>query len=357
MVPTISDPDSAAPKKFNFRIRNFASALSAAVPARAKRISLVVGAVSIALMGLLLVGAFVAEKMIEDKLDAQIAKALKSLPPNLHVSYSGVKLSLIRQSVRLLDVKIDANGKEIDIDRVRVWGIDWSSLMFIVQTKKPVVPREISIALDGVHVTRELLGGETAALLTSFGYGALTANLYSELGFDRQKNTFSLRDLQIDVPTVGLVSASLQIGNLSLPSSEAIARIKKDPKVILTETEAFTKMTLNGFSVTLTDDSLVKRISTSFVQNGELSPEQLAQLALETNMPSPRDPANTNQRAPTGNDFTQPALEKLRDFLHAPGKITLAMRPPQPIPLMSLLDDTAGGSINDLAHKLSLSVK
>ena len=307
--------------------------------------------------GVVLVSTYFIEREIEAKISIALFKNLNLRPPGFEVAYTGVRVSLLRQSVALLDLKITTpTGKTLQIDRVRVWGIDWDTLMTIAKTRKAVIPHELKFALDGFHITPELVGAESAAMLESLGYENLAANFYAAVAFHPALQTVDINDFKFDIDKFGYISGSLHIANFTLPSPEATARLKKDPRLLLTETEEFTKVTLKGFSLTYHDNSFLKRATQTMVANGEASPEELVQLAIEVNEPVPQNPTSP-PRPVTANDFTKPALITLLNFVHDPTSITLESNPPQPIALMSLLDEQSAGSINDLAHKLHLSCR
>ena len=67
---------------------------------------------------------------------------------------------------------------------------------------------------------------------------------------------------------------------------------------------------------------------------------------------------NSGVRNPASVDFTKPALETLVQFFEKPTTLTITADPHPAVPFASLLDDSrGGGSINDLAHQLNLSLQ
>jgi hypothetical protein len=100
--------------------------------------------------------------------------------------------------------------------------------------------------------------------------------------------------------------------------------------------------------LTFEDRTITRRLVNFFDRMGEASPETLAQIALAM---------NSNMRDPASVDFVKPALENLVRFFQKPTTLTLTAEPSEDVPVLSLLDDTTGGTINELAHKLNLTLQ
>ncbi|RYZ66675.1 MAG: hypothetical protein EOP05_18770 [Proteobacteria bacterium] len=328
------------------------------------------------LVGALLVSTFFLQAEVERQVTKAIKKALVPVAPIAEVKFSKVKVSLWRQRVHLLDlkVKLKSSGETLQIDRASIGGIDFDTLKEIALTRKPVLPKALTLQFDGVELPSGLVGEKGNEFLKSLGYSELRISTYFQMSrdpskktfdlehFDFQmsrdpsKKTFDLEHFEVAVGNLGDFDLSFSIGNLNLPTSQQFASLKKDPKKFIAEAGDFTKLTLRGFELTFKDDSLVERATKAFIAMGESSPMALVDLAIQANTPSPfknREVAASR----VGTDFTLPALSTLKKFLARPSKITLAARPPKAIPVMSLLDDQAGGSVNELAKRLSLVVE
>ena len=310
------------------------------------------------LVGALLVSTFFLQAEVERQVTKAIKKALVPVAPIAEVKFSKVKVSLWRQRVHLLDlkVKLKSSGETLQIDRASIGGIDFDTLKEIALTRKPVLPKALTLQFDGVELPSGLVGEKGNEFLKSLGYSELRISTYFQMSRDPSKKTFDLEHFEVAVGNLGDFDLSFSIGNLNLPTSQQFASLKKDPKKFIAEAGDFTKLTLRGFELTFKDDSLVERATKAFIAMGESSPMALVDLAIQANTPSPfknREVAASR----VGTNFTLPALSTLKKFLARPSKITLAARPPKAIPVMSLLDDQAGGSVNELAKRLSLVVE
>jgi hypothetical protein len=309
------------------------------------------------LLGALLVSTYFVQAEAERQVTKAIKKALGPAAAVAEIKFSKVKVSLWRQRVHLLDmtVKLKSSGETLKIERASIGGVDWDTLKEIAATRKPVIPRTLTVQFDGVEVPAGLVGEQAHQFLKALGYEQLVISTYFQMSRDPGKKTFDLEHFEIAVGDLGNLDLSFSLGNLTMPTSKELAEIKKDPKRLLTDTGDLTKLTLRGFEFKFHDDSLVERATKAFVAMGESSPLSLVDLAIQANTPGPmkREVA----ASVVGTDFTLPALATLRKFLSKPSTITLASRPQKAIPVISLLDDRAGGSINELAHRLSLVVE
>lgn len=294
--------------------------------------------------GILLVSTFFVQREVEAVIAKQLTKAVKPYESVADVKFSGVKVSLFRQVVRVRDVAITlkANEEVVHIANVSVWGIDWKTLKHIATTHQPVLPEEAKIELDGVKFRSSIFGANGQAMLESMGYQEFSADLYANVA--RTKSTFDLRDFELEAAHIGKIDMSFSLGSLSMPTSKQIATWKKDPRLVLTEGQNFMKATINGFELTFKDDSITEHISEQLVKMGETSPLDLARIAYDVNAQSRHA------------DFVKPALQALVAFLEHPSQITVRAQPRQPVRLVDLFDDQASGSINDLAHKLNMSI-
>ena len=133
-----------------------------------------------------------------------------------------------------------------------------------------------------------------------------------------------------------------------MPKSDELARLKKDPKLILTESGDFTKATIRSFSLSFEDATITRRVINFIEHMGESSPETLAAMALSI---------HSQARIPASVDFVKPALQTLVQFFNKPTSLTLTANPAREVPVLSLLDEKTGGSFNDLAHKLNLTLE
>lgn len=310
---------------------------------RIKNGILIATAVFLVVAGVVLISTFFVERALENRLAKSVNAALAVAPPQFAISYSRVDVNLWRQSFSLLNVHF----QNILIDRIRLWGVDWQSLSKMIETHKAVLPHEIKIEFDGIHISPDFLGEQAAATFLLLGYEKLDVTVFASLALDLAHKNIELREFTLEANHVGRLEAKASIGSFSLPTLDEYARLKQDPRLLITDNTELTKATLKSFEVRYIDDSFIRRITTALVQAGEDTPESLAQLALDVNGAS----------ATPANDFTKPALETLLKFVREPRSITLISRPPQPIPFVSLLDERTSSSINELAHRLHLSVK
>lgn len=309
-------------------------------------------------LGALLVSTFFVQAEAERQVSKALKKALAPLSAVAEVKFSKVKVSLWRQRVQLVDlkVKLKSSGETLTVDRATIGGIDWDTLKQIALTRKPALPLTLSLQFDGVELPAGIVGQQAHEFLTALGYSELKISTYFQMSRDPSKKTFDLEHFEVACDKLGNFDLSFSLGNLTLPSAQQFAEIKKDPKKFIAEAGDLTKLTVRGFEVSFHDDSLVERATKAFVAMGESSPASLVELAIQANTPSPFKREVAAHRG-AGTDFTLPALDTLKKFLAHPKRITLAARPPKAIPVMSLLDDQAGGSINELAKRLSLVVE
>lgn len=310
------------------------------------------------LTGGLLVSTYFIQDQVEKRATVALTKGFAQASALGELKFSKLKFSLFRQRIHLYDVtaKLKSSGETLTIGRASIGGIDWESLKQMALTRKPVIPQTLFVQLDGIEIPSRLVGEQVHGFLKSLGYENLVVSSYIQIARDANSKTFSLEHFEVEADDLGSVDLSFSIGNLTLPTSQQLTTLKRDPKKFFTEASDLTKLTLNGFEFTFKDDSFVERATKAFTAMGESSPMALVELAIKSNSPSPfkqRDVAATKAQV----DFVLPALETLKTFLKRPSSITVASRPRQAIPVFSILDDKSGGSINELAHRLSLVVE
>ncbi len=318
---------------------------------------LVMMAVVLIALGGLLVSTYFVQAQVEKVAAKALSQGLKQVGPVADIHFSKLKFNLFRQRVHLYDVTatLKSSGETLRIGRASIGGVDWESLKQMALTRKPAIPQTLTLQLDGIEIPSRLVGEQVHGFLKSLGYEQLVVSTYIQIARDAQTKTFTLEHFEVEAEDLGSVDLRFSVGNLSLPTAQQMTLFKKDPKKFFANSSDLTKLTLNGFEFTFKDDSLVERATKAFVAMGESSPLELVNLAIRSNTPSPvaRDVATTKAQV----DFVLPALETLKTFLKHPSSITVASRPRQAIPVLSLLDDRGGGSINELAHRLSMVVE
>jgi hypothetical protein len=298
--------------------------------------------------GALLLSTFFVQKFAENQIAKALHKAVAPFAETAAVNFSGVSVSLFKQAVTVRNIQITlaSNEETITIERASVWGLDWPTLKQIAATRKPALPKTVKFSFTNVRASTDALGPQASQILQAMGYKDIVFSASSDLAMT--KKTFDLKNFYLDARKMGRVGLSLSLGNLAMPNAQELARLKKDPKLILTEPGDFTKATIRSFSIAFEDQTVTRRVINWLEHQGETSPETLAKMALSINSDS-RNPASTN--------FVKPALEKVVRFFQKPTSLTLTAQPPREVPVLSLLDDKTGGSINELAHQLNMTVE
>ncbi len=298
--------------------------------------------------GALLLSTFFVQKFTEKQIAKAIRKAVAPYAENANVTFSGVSVSLFKQVVSVRNIRITlAHSEEtITIDKATAWGVDWPTLKQIAMTRKPVLPKTLKFSLSNIRASVDALGPQTAAALKAMGYKDLKFTTSTD--FARTKSSFDLKNFYLEANKMGRLSASLSLGNLAMPTSQELARLKKDPKLILTEPGDFTKATIRSFTFVFEDQTITRRTINWLERQGETSPETLAKMAYAINAASP-DAKSV--------DFVKPALMTLTRFFEKPTSLTLSAHPPREVGVLTLFDEKKGGSINELAHQLNLTLE
>jgi hypothetical protein len=298
------------------------------------------------LAGTLLLSTFFIQKFAERQIANAIHKAAAPFAETATVGFSSVSVSLFKRAVTIHNIQIGLakNDETITIEKASVWGIDWPTLKQMAMTRKPVLPKTVKFAATNVRAGAGALGPQGAQMLQAMGYQDIAFSTSADLAMTPK--TFNLKNFAIDAKKMARLNLSLSLANLAMPKPEELARLKKDPKLILTESGDFTKATIRSFAFTFEDKTITRRLINFFEHTGETSPETLATMALAINGQS-RNPASV--------DFVKPALETLIVFFQKPTSLTLTAKPARDVPVLSLLDEKTGGSVNELAHKLNLT--
>jgi hypothetical protein len=308
-------------------------------------------AAALVIAGALVLSTIFVQKIAERQIAKAIRKATASYAETAAVTFAGVNVSLLKRSVAVRGIQITlADSQEtITIDKASVWGLDWPSLKQIATTRQPTIPKTMKLALMNVRANPDAFGPQGAQMLQAMGYDAVRFSVSADLA--RTNTSFDLKNLSIDARKMGRMNLSFSLGHFALPNSQELAHLKRDPKLIFTDPGHYAKYaqaTIRGFLLTFEDRTITRRLVNFFDRMGEASPETLAQIALAM---------NSNMRDPASVDFVKPALENLVRFFQKPTTLTLTAEPSEDVPVLSLLDDTTGGTINELAHKLNLTLQ
>lgn len=323
-------------------------------PAPKKRRStagIVILAVLFLLVGIACFGTYFAQKVAQQQAKKHVDRAIAQIKDKAAVQYSSVKINLWTRAFYLNNLKVVPAGKSdpIEIDRIVVWNIDWDTLVAIAKTRKPVVPRTVSIAVDGVKLPTSYIGTEGTLALQTLGYQGLKFDTQIGLNLDLPKKNFGIEEMSFALDGIGAFSLSIFVSGLDF---KALMAARNSTLPLPERLKVLEGAKLNSLALRYEDDTLVKRGIDWFIKSGEAPPVQLLDLAIEVALSSKK-----RKIASQGDSFHLAALKELRKFIEDPDGISIQARPPFPVPFLSLLDDRRGGSIDELAAKLHLTVQ
>lgn len=311
----------------------------------------------LSLVAFVFVGVFTAAfaLMQAEKFVANRArKELAALKPSFDVTFDHAKINPFTRMVMLKGVKVrSANFDEVlSIRAVGAGRVDWDSLVEMVKTRKPVIPRQLFFAINGLSVPARWTGETANATLKMFGYETLEVSASVALAIDPVTKGFAIEPFAVEMANAGRLEFSIALANASLPSKSDFDLLKRNPKAFVIERlPAYGDVSLQSISLRYDDDSLVTKATEFLVAQGEDHPVALLNLALE------QPAAARSTAAVTANSFSRRGLEALRDFLQKPGTIAVSSALSSPVPFTSLLDERAGGSIEQIASKLALQIE
>lgn len=302
-------------------------------------------------VGVACFGVYFAQRVAQQQAKKHVDRVVAQLKDKAAIQYSSVKINLWTRAFYMKDLKVLPAGKSeaIEIDRIVVWNIDLDTLKTIARTRKPVIPKTVSVSVDGVKVPTSYIGPEGTLVLQTLGYQELKFDTQVSLNLDLPHKNIGIEDMVFALDGIGAVSISVSISGLDFNSLMA-ARGSNLP--LAEKLKALEGAKLNSLALRYDDDTFVKRGIDWFIKSGEAPPVQLLDLAIETAASSKK-----RKIASHGEAFHLAALKELRKFVADPDGITIQARPPNPVPFLSLMDEKRGGSIDELAAKLHLSVQ
>ncbi len=248
-----------------------------------------------------------AANIAEEKIDTAIA----GMKDFVNVEYGNASVDLLSKNVHINDVTIrpaKSQTEPLSIDEIIIYDIDDSS----------AVPTFLDIGINGVALLINEFGKSEAEFLQSLGYGDL---IKLDFGVSyRYQNTdklFDLKKLSIREKDLGELSASFELGNLSLNKDGLLGLIFTYPQIILHNARL------------------------SFVNN-DLLEKLLRYRAKELNKSVDRVRQETiteieQQIAMTRNDAMQSVLRGVKAFVEKPGKLNVHIAPEKPVSIRQLL--------------------
>ncbi|MES2962529.1 MAG: hypothetical protein V4760_01475 [Bdellovibrionota bacterium] len=311
----------------------------------------------LSLVAFVFVGVFTtafALLQAEKYVASRARKELAALKPTLDVSFDHAKINPFTRMVMLKGVEVRSSTFEgvLSIRAVGAGRVDWDSIIAMAKTRKPVVPRQIFFAVSGLSIPSAWAGATASETLKSLGYETLDVSATLGLTIDPSTKGFAISPLAVDIEKAGRIEFSVSFANTILPSKADVDLLKKNPKAFVVERlPAYGDVALESISLRYDDDSFVEKATELLVAQGEDHPVALLNLALE-------QPEATRQTASVkAGSFSRQGLVALRDFLQTPGTISISSALSQPVPFTSLLDERAGGSIDQIAEKLALRIE
>lgn len=308
---------------------------------------------ALALVFVVVFTAAFALQRAETLIATQARKQLATLKPALDVHFRRVKINPLTRMLMLEGVEVRSSSFD-DVLHVKTIGagkVDWDSIVTMIKTRKPVMPRQLSFAARGLSVPARWTGTTAAETLRGLGYETLEVSASVAVELDPATRSFAISPFTVEVKNAGRLDFSIELVNASLPSKSDIDLLRRDPKAFVTERlPAYGNVALRSIALSYEDDSLTTKLVDFFVAQGEDHPVSLVDLALETQTAGRR----TANASPT---FARRGLEALRAFLEKPGTIGIQSTLREPVPFTSLLDDSTGGSIEEIASKLALEVE
>lgn len=231
------------------------------------------------------------------------------------ISYQSLDVGLFSKTIQVSQVSIrikDVNSP-VAIDRLILHSFDI----------KNEIPSFMHVEIQGIHISRDntLMKG-ISPVLAQLGYADIAADVEYAFIYEPIKKDMEIQQLRISIPDMGKVEVSARINNLDLAALKAV------PDNPLSLIALIPAVTISGMTLDYQDNSLTQRlIDLGARQSGQRSEQLISTITGQLNSEIQR------QNQPAVRDM----LLAFQKFLVNPGHIKVAVSPPRPVPLMSLL--------------------
>lgn len=256
--------------------------------------------------------------MDEDQLAALIASSMSDAtdPP-----YDGVVMK---------DLKFDGQGVNFDLPLMDIIVQRDDQDRMTATVMKPLTMK-LSADPEGGEGGEQLAQG-----LSMLGYKDITLKAEGVTNYDPDADIVSYvpGSNYIEIVDGAKISYGGKLGGFSAYSKAAAdmqGAYGPDPDAMM---EAFGKLTLHDFTMSIDDDSLVDRLFTLAASQSGQDPEQLRSQAIMSMGMAPMMAAQSGVDA----ELVSEAVGALTDFLKEPGTLTLSFKPESPLVIGEIED-------------------
>ena len=311
-------------------------------------LGLVLAATALSLAGLLIVGVFVVQKVIEAAISENLTTAAAKNRDAGAFSHKNVRVSLLNRSIRINGIKIESKKADetFSVDQLSISELDTATFLKLLAGAKIIIPSHARLGFKGLHLTPAMLGSKAEKEMSELGYDELAVSASVGISINRELKSFAFDNLTVEIANAGRLSASAAFEGVAIPSEEELANLKEKDMMKSENAMKLASAALKSFEVRYDDLSLISRIDKYGQSKGQPS---FAVAAQSLSSRRGRGPASASP-------FMGDAIAKIQKFAEKPTSISLKANPPQPLPMsemgMSALFDPEG-----FANQLHLSLE
>jgi hypothetical protein len=247
------------------------------------------------------------------------------------LSYQTLDVGLFSKTVQVSQVLIQIKDSEspVAIDRLVLHSFDVDH----------EIPSAMHVEIQGIHIHRgnAFMNG-VAPLLAQLGYGEIDASIEYAYLYDPMKKDLEIQQFRINVSDMGQLEVTARLNNLDLAM---VKSVPSNPMMLIALVPA---VAISGITLNYSDHSIVRRFIQMGARQSGQSEDQFVsgvihQLSLEIQKQN--------------NPAAKERLLVLQKFLIKPGTISVAISPPQPVPLMRF---AMAGNIEQIVDMLNISI-
>lgn len=283
----------------------------------------------IAVVLVVLGGAFAGGQVFANYLAAKRVDAtMEGLRKVAHVEYDDIKFGLINGKVRVRGIKIAAVGatKTFYIDEFILHSFKWGFCK----------PNSHHFEIMGIRSDSKKSSGPLYAAFSDMGYDDLKLNFECGYNYDSDEHVLDLTTMRIFAKDAGELSAGVRLVDLDL------AGVKPGMVgLVLLSNKIVPKAKFASGRVSYVDDSLLSRL---YALEARKKGKTADQIMVETL-------AEMQERiSAEKSPQVVSIMEKCKQFIENPQKITVLMNPPEPLKINSL----SGGTPDEQVRRLGL---
>tara|TARA_B110001454_G_scaffold16046_1_gene14412 strand:- start:60981 stop:61913 length:933 start_codon:yes stop_codon:yes gene_type:complete len=259
---------------------------------------------------------FVIPQLAQEHLQAHMTDVQDAVYKyGLELTFEDVRLSYIPLRIRInkLNINTKEGEKVLSTDRVDFSSWSFVELYNITQGEMDFGDlTKLKISVQKLELNEVYLSPRLKSALTELGYEKLVLNIVSDYDYKVETRDFYLNELSVEGLQMGKLSVSAHLTDFSLPNG-----------LDLKDMSQFQQSSVKRFSVEYVDNSLMTSVRSLAEKNNVSLDRYIAFEKTDTK----RDPANIeDSEIKTG----------LRDFLHNPQSVKLAVTPDKEIPFKDI---------------------